>query len=80
MEYVDGASTGIRRCPASDADERAATYRAIVDTLAALHGVDVGAAGLADFGKPATTSRASFRAGASSTAPAAPRRSRRWTR
>src|SRR3546814_2435132 len=38
--------------PGSTPENRRATYEAMIDTLAALHSVDVEAAGLSDFGKP----------------------------
>src|SRR3546814_7662426 len=38
--------------PGSTPENRRATYFAMIDTLAALHGVDVEAAGLSDYGKP----------------------------
>jgi aminoglycoside phosphotransferase (APT) family kinase protein len=52
MEYVDGRIHWDPSLPELDPPARAARYRAIIDTLAALHGVDVAAVGLADYGKP----------------------------
>jgi aminoglycoside phosphotransferase (APT) family kinase protein len=52
MEFVDGRIHWDPSLPGMDPAQRAAHYRAIVATLAALHGIDVAAAGLADFGKP----------------------------
>ena len=52
MEFVDGRVHWDPSLPGMEAPERAAHYRAIVETLAALHGVDVAAAGLSDYGKP----------------------------
>jgi hypothetical protein len=59
--------------------ERRAIYQAEIATLAALHNVDYAAVGLADYGKPATTSPARSTAGPSSTRRPKPRRSRTWT-
>jgi aminoglycoside phosphotransferase (APT) family kinase protein len=42
----DGAMPGMAP------ENRRATYGAMIDTLAALHAVDVDAAGLGDYGKP----------------------------
>jgi aminoglycoside phosphotransferase (APT) family kinase protein len=52
MEFVDGRIHWDPSLPGMEPGERAAHYREIVDTLAALHGIDVAAVGLADFGKP----------------------------
>ena len=52
MEHVDGRVEWDPALPALDAAQRAAHYGAIIDVLAAIHGLDVQAAGLADFGKP----------------------------
>lgn len=52
MEYVDGRIFWDPSLPDLDAVQRTAHYREVVATLAALHGVDVAAAGLSDFGKP----------------------------
>jgi aminoglycoside phosphotransferase (APT) family kinase protein len=52
MDYVDGRVLTDITLAAIPASERAAYYFAMADGLAALHGVDWRAAGLADFGKP----------------------------
>ena len=52
MEFVDGHVHWDPSLPGMEPPQRAEHYAAIVDTLAALHGVDVAAAGLADYGKP----------------------------
>jgi len=52
MEFVDGRIHWDPSLPGMEPAQRAAHYRAIIETLAALHGVDVAAAGLADYGKP----------------------------
>jgi aminoglycoside phosphotransferase (APT) family kinase protein len=51
MEFVDGCIFRDPSLPELAAAERTAHYEAIVATMAALHGVDVAAAGLADYGK-----------------------------
>ena len=53
MDFLDGRIFWDPALPeAVDNDERAAIYDAMNATLAALHDVDVEAAGLADFGRP----------------------------
>jgi aminoglycoside phosphotransferase (APT) family kinase protein len=52
MDYVAGRVFWDPSLPELATDERAAYFHALIDTLAALHGVDVAAAGLADYGKP----------------------------
>ena len=52
MQYMDGRVCWDPSLPELDPAARAAHYDAIVSTLAALHGVDVAAVGLSDFGKP----------------------------
>jgi aminoglycoside phosphotransferase (APT) family kinase protein len=52
MEFVDGRIHWDPSLPGMEPAQRAAHFRAIVETLAALHSVDVGAVGLSDFGKP----------------------------
>jgi aminoglycoside phosphotransferase (APT) family kinase protein len=53
MEYKEGRVLWDPLLPeAADNAERAATYDAMNQTLAALHNVDVDAVGLADFGRP----------------------------
>ncbi len=53
MEYKEGRILWDPLLPeAADNAERAATYDAMNQTMAALHTVDVNAVGLADFGKP----------------------------
>jgi aminoglycoside phosphotransferase (APT) family kinase protein len=52
MDMVEGRTIWDGAMPGSNPAERRATYEAMIDTLAALHGVDVEAAGLSDYGKP----------------------------
>jgi len=52
MDFVDGRVEWDPALPNHAPEQRTAHYDAIIDTLAAIHGVDVAAAGLADFGKP----------------------------
>lgn len=52
MRFVEGRVLFDTRLPGIAPAERRMTYEALVDTLAALHRVDVGAAGLSDFGRP----------------------------
>jgi aminoglycoside phosphotransferase (APT) family kinase protein len=52
MEFVDGRIHWDPSLPGMDPAQRAQHYQAIVSTLAALHGVDVAAVGLSDYGKP----------------------------
>jgi aminoglycoside phosphotransferase (APT) family kinase protein len=52
MAHVDGRVYWDPALPELARDARGAIYDAIVATLAAIHGVDVGAAGLGDYGKP----------------------------
>jgi aminoglycoside phosphotransferase (APT) family kinase protein len=52
MAWVDGRVCWDPALPDATPDMRAAQYEAMVATLAALHRVDVVAAGLGDFGKP----------------------------
>ena len=52
MSMVDGRTIWDGAMPDSNPDERRAVYNAMIDTLAALHNVDVEQAGLSDFGKP----------------------------
>lgn len=53
MGMVEGRTIWDGAMPdASGPEERRATYNAMIDTLAALHKVDVEAAGLSDYGKP----------------------------
>lgn len=53
MAFVDGRIFWDPALPeASDKEERAAVYDAMNATLAALHNVDIGSVGLADYGKP----------------------------
>jgi aminoglycoside phosphotransferase (APT) family kinase protein len=52
MEMVEGRTIWDGSMPGQTAAERTAHYHAMVDTLAALHGVDYQAAGLGTFGKP----------------------------
>ncbi|MDT0508904.1 phosphotransferase family protein [Novosphingobium sp. MMS21-SN21R] len=52
MGCVDGRTIWNGAMPGATPEFRRATYFAMVDTLAALHQVDVAAADLADYGKP----------------------------
>ncbi|MCU0728691.1 MAG: phosphotransferase family protein [Sphingopyxis sp.] len=52
MAMVEGRTIWDGSMPGATPDDRRATYFAMVDTLAALHSVDVDAAGLGEFGKP----------------------------
>ncbi len=52
MDFVDGRVHWDPSLPGMEPAQRAAHYEAIVSTLAALHAVDVAAAGLSDYGKP----------------------------
>lgn len=52
MEYLEGRIFWDPALPELEASERGAIYDSMNKTLAALHNVDVVAAGLADFGRP----------------------------
>jgi aminoglycoside phosphotransferase (APT) family kinase protein len=52
MAMVEGRTIWDGSMPGSNPTERRATYDAMIDTLAALHNIDVEAAGLSDYGKP----------------------------
>ncbi len=52
MAFVEGRIFWDPSLPDLAADQRGAYFDAIIDTLAALHHVDVGAVGLSDYGKP----------------------------
>lgn len=52
MDYVPGRVFGDPALPALDPDDRGGVYHALIDSMAALHGVDVEAVGLSDFGRP----------------------------
>jgi aminoglycoside phosphotransferase (APT) family kinase protein len=52
MDMVEGRTIWDGAMPGSNPTERRATYGAMIDTLAALHMIDVEAAGLSDYGKP----------------------------
>jgi aminoglycoside phosphotransferase (APT) family kinase protein len=52
MGMVEGRTIWDGAMPGSNPTERRAVYEAMIDTLAALHAVDVEAAGLSDYGKP----------------------------
>lgn len=52
MDFLDGRVFRDPGLPGTDPAQRAAIYRAMSDTMAALHAVDWQAVGLADFGKP----------------------------
>lgn len=52
MEHLDGRILWDPALPELPASERQAIYDAMVEVLAALHDVDIEAAGLSDFGRP----------------------------
>ncbi|MXO73609.1 phosphotransferase [Altererythrobacter aerius] len=52
MDLVDGRTIWDGAIPGAAPAERRAVYLEMVDTLAALHSVDLAAAGLADYGRP----------------------------
>lgn len=52
MGCVDGRTIWDGAMPGATPEQRRAHYHAMVDTLAALHAIDVEAVGLNDFGKP----------------------------
>jgi aminoglycoside phosphotransferase (APT) family kinase protein len=52
MAFVDGRVLWNQALPDATRDERGAIYDEMNRVIAALHGVDVAAAGLADYGKP----------------------------
>jgi aminoglycoside phosphotransferase (APT) family kinase protein len=52
MGYVDGRVCWDPSLPELDPAQRRAHYHAIVSTLATLHGIDVAAVGLSEFGRP----------------------------
>ncbi len=52
MDMVKGRTIWDGAMPGSTAAERRAVYDSMIDTLAALHNVDVEAAGLSEYGKP----------------------------
>jgi aminoglycoside phosphotransferase (APT) family kinase protein len=52
MEFVEGRVLWDQSLPGMTSTERAAIYDEMNRVIAALHSVDVGAAGLADYGKP----------------------------
>jgi len=52
MDMVDGKTIWDGAMPGAAPEYRRETYFAMIDTLAALHTVDVEAVGLADYGKP----------------------------
>jgi aminoglycoside phosphotransferase (APT) family kinase protein len=52
MDMVEGRIIWDGAMPDSNPAERAAVYKAKIETLAALHNTDVAAVGLSDFGKP----------------------------
>jgi aminoglycoside phosphotransferase (APT) family kinase protein len=52
MDFVDGRVHWDPALPGMPPAQRAEHYHAIIATLAALHGVDVDAVGLTDYGKP----------------------------
>ena len=52
MDMVEGRTIWDGAMPGAAQQERRDTYFAMIDTLAALHSIDVEAAGLSDYGKP----------------------------
>lgn len=52
MQHIDGRVIWDPALPDIASAERVAYYREIVRVLAAIHGIDIDAAGLADYGKP----------------------------
>ena len=52
MALVDGRNFWNGQLPELARDERAPVYHAMIDTLAQLHAIDPGEAGLGDFGRP----------------------------
>lgn len=52
MEYIDGEIFWDPALPDFTAEQRGNYYDAILQTMAALHSLDIEAAGLADYGKP----------------------------
>ncbi len=52
MEHVDGRVFSDPSLPGLGAGERDKVYLALASTLAAIHGVDVAAVGLSDYGRP----------------------------
>ncbi len=52
MDMVEGRTIWDGAMPASNPAERRAVYHAMIDTLAALHAIDIEATGLSDYGKP----------------------------
>jgi aminoglycoside phosphotransferase (APT) family kinase protein len=52
MGMVEGRTIWDGAMPGSNPTERSNVYNAMIDTLAALHAVDVEGAGLSDYGKP----------------------------
>jgi aminoglycoside phosphotransferase (APT) family kinase protein len=52
MDLVAGRTLWDGALPGMTPNERAATYHAIIDTLAALHAIDPAEVGLSDFGRP----------------------------
>lgn len=60
MQFCDGRIFWDAAIPEVGKTERAAIYDEMTDVLADLHGVDVDAAGLADFGKPGNYFRRQF--------------------
>jgi aminoglycoside phosphotransferase (APT) family kinase protein len=52
MQFVEGRIFWDPSLPETSREQRAACYDAMIGTLAALHGIDIAAVGLADYGKP----------------------------
>jgi len=52
MDYIEGRVFNDPSLPGLEPGQRTTIYHGLVDTLAALHAVDVDAAGLSDFGRP----------------------------
>jgi aminoglycoside phosphotransferase (APT) family kinase protein len=79
MDCVEGRIFWEQSLPEFANAERAAIYDEMNRVIALLHSTDYAAIGLADYGRPVTTSSARSSAGPTSTARRRPRRSRRWT-
>ena len=78
MDYVPGRVFGDPALPALDPDDRGGVYHALIDSMAALHGVDVEAVGLSDFGRPNGYVERQTGAGAASTRPRPPKPTPTW--
>ena len=81
MDHVEGSVDQDPAWPALAPGQRGAAYNSMADVLARLHGVDWRGLGLADYGKEGNYIARQIRraAGAASTRPRAPTKSRKWT-